>query len=48
MGVVAHPQGALAHSILFLVGFEGSLAISLSRERSKMGSHLWTEAKDAV
>lgn len=42
VGVVAHPQGALAYSVLFLVGFESSLAISLSRERSKMGSRLWT------
>lgn len=32
VGVVAHPQGALAHGILFPVGLKSSLAIGLSGE----------------
>lgn len=43
MGVVAHPQGALAHSTLFAVGFESSPAVSLGGEGVEMGSHLWME-----
>lgn len=45
VGVVAHPQGPLAHGTLFPVGFEGSLAIGLSGEGREMGAHLWTEGE---
>ena len=45
MGVVAHPQGSLAHSTLFPVGFEGSLAMGLGGEGIEMGAHLWTEGE---
>lgn len=41
VGVVAHPQGPLAHGMLLLVGSECSLAISLSGEGIEMGTHLW-------
>lgn len=46
MGIVAHPQGALAHGVFFPVGLKSSLAIGLRGECSKMGTHLWTEGKD--
>ena len=45
MGVVAHPQGPLAHGTLFPVGFEGSLAIGLGGEGCEMGAHLQTEGE---
>lgn len=45
VGVVAHPQGPLAHSTLFPVSFERSLAIVLGGEGIQMGAHLWTEGK---
>lgn len=45
VGVVAHPQGPLAYSALFPVGFEGSLAIGLGGEGRKMGAHLRTEGE---
>lgn len=40
MRVVAHAKGALAHCILFPVGFESSLAVGLGGECSKSGAHL--------
>lgn len=46
VGIVAHPQGALAHGIFFPAGLKSSLAIGLRGECSKMGTHLWTEGKD--
>lgn len=48
MGVVAHPQGPLAHSTLLPVGFECSLAISLRGEGIEVGAHLWTEGRVGV
>ena len=48
MGVVAHPQGSLAHRMLLLVGFECSLAISLGGEGIEMGTHLWIEGSRSV
>lgn len=43
VGVVARPQGALAHGTLFPVGSERSLPIGLRGEGVEMGTHLWTE-----
>lgn len=46
VGIVAHPQGALAHGIFFPLGLKSSLAIGLRGECSKMGTHLWTEGEN--
>lgn len=45
VGVVARPQGALAHGALFPVGSECSLPIGLRGEGVEMGTHLWTEGR---
>lgn len=42
MGVVAHPQGPLAHRVLVLVGSQCPLAIGLRGEGAEVGTHLWT------
>lgn len=41
MGVVAHPQGPLAHGPLLPVGFQSVLAIGLGGEGVQVGAHLW-------
>lgn len=45
VGVVAHPQGPLAHRVFFLVGFDCSLTVRLGEESIKMGGHLWLEGR---
>lgn len=45
MGVVAHPQGSLAHGILFPLGFERSLAVGLAGEGVELRAHLRMEGR---
>lgn len=45
VGVVAHPQGPLAHGILFALGFESSLAIGLGGEGIEVRAHLRMEGR---
>lgn len=41
VGVVAHPQGPLAHGPLLPVGFQSILTIGLGGKGVEVGAHLW-------